>query len=142
MRTHSLFILSLLLIGVAVAHGQVQPADEWGQCVSQIPDRKTVRVSQDVARSFIKVKGEYEDPNLAHDAPNIKGDVKLHVMIDRTGKVACIETVGVNYPMLVPGAIEVAKRSRFGSYLIRGEAVVVDTMLTVHGSKGRFKLTW
>jgi len=72
-------------------------------------------------------------PEYPHEAKEnrIQGEVRLQVIIDRQGRVRDVKTVA-GHPYLVPAATDAVKQWRYKPYLLNGEAVEVETIVTVN----------
>ena len=68
-------------------------------------------------------------PDLARRA-RIQGDVVLHAIIDKDGKVAEVQILS-GHPLLVQAAIDAARRWRYAPTVLNGNPVEVDTTITV-----------
>jgi TonB family protein len=80
-----------------------------------------------VVRSLSQVSPVY--PPLACQA-RIQGEVVVHVISDKEGKVAQVELI-YGHPLLVPAALETVKQMRFRPTLLKGSPVEVDHRLTI-----------
>ena len=68
-------------------------------------------------------------PDLAR-ANHTEGNVVLHANIDTEGKVVGLQTVSGN-PLLIRAALEAASQWRYKPTIINGQAVNVDTTITI-----------
>lgn len=68
-------------------------------------------------------------PTLARQA-RIQGNVVLHAIIGRDGRVAQLEVMS-GHPLLVQAALDAVKQWLYKPTLLNGEAVEVDTTITV-----------
>ena len=73
-------------------------------------------------------------PPLARQA-RIQGNVVLHAIIDKDGKVAQLEVVS-GHPLLVQAALDAVKQWRYRPTQLNGEPVEVDTTITVTFTMG------
>lgn len=73
-------------------------------------------------------------PPLARQA-RIQGNVILHAIIDKDGKVAQLEVVS-GHPLLVQAALDAVKQWRYKPTQLNGDAVEVDTTITVTFTMG------
>ena len=73
-------------------------------------------------------------PALARQA-RIQGNVILHAIIDKDGKVAQLEVVS-GHPLLVQAALDAVKQWRYKPTLLNGDPVEVDTQITVTFTMG------
>jgi protein TonB len=68
-------------------------------------------------------------PPLARQA-RIQGNVVLHAIIDKEGKVAQLEVIS-GHPLLVQSALDAVKQWRYKPTQLNGDPVEVDTTITV-----------
>lgn len=61
---------------------------------------------------------------------NLQGDVKLHAIIARDGTIQSL-TITSGHPMLAQAALDAVRQWRYRPYLLNGEAVEVETFITV-----------
>jgi periplasmic protein TonB len=61
---------------------------------------------------------------------NLQGDVKLHAIIARDGTIQSL-SVTSGHPMLAQAALDAVRQWRYRPYLLNGEAVEVETFITV-----------
>lgn len=89
-----------------------------------------VRVSENVEeRNLIrKVMPRY--PEYAKEN-RIQGTVVLHAIIDKQGNVANLTLIS-GHRSLAPTALDAVKQWRYRPYLLNGEAVEVETTITVN----------
>ncbi len=73
-------------------------------------------------------------PPLARQA-RIQGNVLLHAIIDKDGRVAQLEVIS-GHPLLVQAALDAVKQWRYKPTLLNGDPVEVDTQITVTFSMG------
>ncbi|HEY2646708.1 MAG TPA: TonB family protein [Candidatus Acidoferrales bacterium] len=73
-------------------------------------------------------------PALARQA-RIQGNVILHAIIDKDGKVAQLEVVS-GHPLLVQAALDAVKQWRYKPTQLNGDPVEVDTQITVTFTMG------
>jgi periplasmic protein TonB len=73
-------------------------------------------------------------PALAIQA-RIQGNVVLHAIIDKDGKVAQLEVIS-GHPLLVQAALDAVKQWRYKPTLLNGDPVEVDTTITVTFTMG------
>jgi TonB family protein len=105
------------------------PAPSEGENTSA-ETSQPVRVAPDVMSALIRKKVAPQYPETARSA-NIEGSVVLDVTIGKDGDVENLQIVS-GHPQLVPAAIEAVKEWRYKPYLLNGEAVVVETEVTVN----------
>jgi periplasmic protein TonB len=73
-------------------------------------------------------------PPLARQA-RIQGNVVLHAIIDKEGKVAQLEVIS-GHPLLVQSALDAVKQWRYKPTQLNGDPVEVDTTITVTFTMG------
>ena len=73
-------------------------------------------------------------PALARQA-RIQGNVVLHAIIDKEGKVAQLEVMS-GHPLLVQAALDAVKQWRYKPTQLNGDPVEVDTTITVTFTMG------
>jgi len=71
-------------------------------------------------------------PALARSA-RIQGQVLLRAIISRTGKIENLETLS-GHPLLVGAAKDAVSQWRYRPYILDGEPVEVETLITVNFS--------
>jgi protein TonB len=64
----------------------------------------------------------------------IQGAVKLHAIIGRDGKIQSLSAVS-GHPLLVRAALEAVEQWRYRPYVLNGETVEVETLITVNFRK-------
>jgi protein TonB len=69
-------------------------------------------------------------PPLAKQA-RIQGQVVLRAMISRDGMIGNLQVLS-GHPMLVQAAIDAVKQWRYRPYFLNGQAVEVETQVTVN----------
>jgi protein TonB len=93
------------------------------------PDHKRVKVSMiDPGRLIKRIEPEY--PKLAV-LTGVSGTVKLHAVISKEGTIETL-TVISGHPMLAPAALQAVSQWRYRPYLLNGQAVEVETFITVN----------
>jgi protein TonB len=90
---------------------------------------KRVRVSQGVTKGLLIQKIEPKYPRLALQA-RIQGQVLLKAIIGPDGNIKELEFVS-GHPMLAPTAIEAVRQWHYRPFLLNGEPVEVETIVTV-----------
>lgn len=90
---------------------------------------KRIRVSQGVTRGLLMQKIEPTYPPLARQA-RVEGDVVLKAIVSKEGDIKELQLVS-GHPMLAPAAIEAVKRWHYRPFLLSGEPVEVETLVTV-----------
>jgi protein TonB len=64
----------------------------------------------------------------------IQGQVKLHAIIARDGRIQSLNVIS-GHPLLVRAALEAVEQWRYRPYVLNGEAVEVETLITVNFKK-------
>lgn len=95
--------------------------------VPVVPQR--VRISQGVTKGLLIHRVEPAYPTLAR-AARVQGEVVLSAIIDTTGQITNLQLVS-GHPMLVPAAFAAVRDWRYKPYLLNGQPVEVETMITV-----------
>jgi len=98
--------------------------------VPKVATPQRVRVSQGVTEGLLMKKVQPQYPALARQA-RIQGAVVLQASIGKDGNVQNLRAVS-GHPMLTPAAIEAVKQWKYRPYFLNGEAVEVDTTITVN----------
>ncbi|HTR23037.1 MAG TPA: energy transducer TonB [Terriglobales bacterium] len=89
-----------------------------------------VRVSQGVANGLLISKVQPVYPPEARQA-RIQGSVVMKALINQTGDVTTLDLVS-GHPMLAPAAMEAVKQWKYKPFLLNGNAVNVETQITVN----------
>jgi TonB family protein len=92
------------------------------------PDR--VRVGAELMSTLVVTKVAPIYPAEAKQA-HVQGTVTLRVEISKAGDVEYVKLIS-GHPMLAPAAIEAVKHWKYKPYLLNGEAVKVETTVTVN----------
>ena len=61
----------------------------------------------------------------------IQGPVVLEAIIDRAGTIENLRTIS-GHPMLVPAAVNAVSQWRYRPFILNGEAIEVETRITVN----------
>ncbi len=93
-----------------------------------VPQR--VRVSQGVSQSLVVSKVQPVYPPEAK-AARVQGSVVMSVSIAKTGDVEKVDVLSGD-PLLAPAAANAVRQWKYKPYLLNGNAVVVDTQVTVN----------
>jgi TonB-like protein len=129
MKPIAVALVILFATGLALAQSQ----SPFGGCVKQTPGNLRIRVSPEVIEGQVIQKAL---PN-ASDLKSVKkSDVKVHILIDESGGVACAAGMQGD-PALYERSTEAAKKWKFKPYLINGSPVAVDSWFTFHYDKGK-----
>lgn len=83
------------------------------------------------ARLVNKVEPVYPRPAVL---ANIQGQVKLHAIIARNGTIESLNVIS-GHPLLVHAAMDAVGQWRYRPYILNGEAVEVETFITVNFRK-------
>lgn len=97
--------------------------------VPKLEPVKRIRVSQGVTQGLLVHKVEPQYPKIAL-AARITGVVQLHAVISKDGNIKELQALS-GPPLLIPSAIDAVKQWRYRPYLLNGEAVEVETSVTV-----------
>jgi len=65
----------------------------------------------------------------------IHGEVRLHAIIAKDGSIQSL-TVISGHPLLAGAAIDAVRQWRYKPYILNGEAVEVETFVTVNFNRG------
>lgn len=98
--------------------------------VPKVATPQRVRVSQGVTEGLLMKKVQPQYPPLARQA-RIQGQVVLQASIGKDGTVQNLRAIS-GHPMLTPSAIEAVRQWKYRPYFLNGEAVEVDTTITVN----------
>jgi protein TonB len=88
-----------------------------------------IKVGGNVQEAMVIARPNPIYPPLARQA-RIQGNVVLHAIIDKDGKVSELQVIS-GHPLLVQSALEAVKNWRYRPTQLNGEAVEVDTTITV-----------
>jgi len=94
-----------------------------------VPTVQRVRVSQGVVNGLLINRVEPTYPPLAQQA-RIQGIVVLTAIIGKNGSVQHLQVVS-GHPVLAPAAIAAVKQWRYKPYVLNGQALEVETTITV-----------
>jgi protein TonB len=64
----------------------------------------------------------------------VQGEVKLHAIIARNGTIESLNAVS-GHPLLIRAAMDAVGQWRYRPYILNGEAVEVETFITVNFRK-------
>jgi len=95
--------------------------------VASVPQRVPVTSRIEAAKLISRVQPVY--PQLAIQA-RIQGNVVLHAIIGRDGQVSELEVLS-GHPLLVNAALDAVRQWRYNPTLLNGQAVEVETTITV-----------
>jgi len=92
-------------------------------------DRKPLRISEpSPAQLLHRVEPVY--PRMAV-ITGVQGDVKLHAIIARDGSIISLNVIS-GHPLLARAAQDAVSQWRYRPYVLNGQAVEVETFITVH----------
>lgn len=97
--------------------------------VPKVAAPQFVRVSEGVESGLLVRRVQPTYPSLARQA-HIKGAVILQARISKEGNVETLRLI-TGHPMLAPAATGAVKQWKYKPYLLNGEPVEVETMVTV-----------
>jgi TonB family protein len=103
---------------------------EGGSAPAKPGSGQRVKISQGVAQGLLVTRIAPEYPPLARSS-KIQGTVVLRAVISKTGDVESLSLVS-GHPMLAPAAVEAVKQWKYRPYLLNGNAVEVETNITVN----------
>jgi periplasmic protein TonB len=95
--------------------------------VPSLPQRVPVTSTIEAAKLIARVQPVY--PALAIQA-RIQGNVVLHAVISRDGQVSELQVLS-GHPLLVNAALDAVRQWRYSPTLLNGQAVEVETTITV-----------
>jgi protein TonB len=61
----------------------------------------------------------------------IRGEVKLHAIIARDGSIQSLNVTS-GHPLLATAALEAVRQWKYQPYILNGDAVEVETLITVN----------
>lgn len=88
-----------------------------------------LRVSSGVAEGLLVNKVEPPYPQMAKIA-HVQGDVVLQALISKQGTIENLRAVS-GHPILIQAAMDAVKQWKYRPYMLNGEAVEVETTITV-----------
>jgi protein TonB len=91
------------------------------------PEQKRISVPSE-AQLINRVEPVY--PKIAI-ITGVQGQVKLHAIIARDGRIISLNVIS-GHPLLVPAAKDAVSQWRYRPYYLNGEAVEVETFITVN----------
>lgn len=96
------------------------------------PPQKRVRISElSEAQLIDKIMPVYPIPA---QRAGIQGDVKLHALIARDGSIQSLSLIS-GPPLLVQAAVDAVRRWKYRPYMLNGQEVEVETLITVSFKK-------
>jgi protein TonB len=112
----------------------------WSQAGSK-SNSESSSAKSSVSLNRVRVSANAEEGMLTHKvvppypeyakANRIQGQVVLHVIIDKKGKVIEVKPIS-GHPKLIPTAVDAVQQWRYRPYILNGEAVEVETTVTVN----------
>ena len=102
----------------------------WSIAPPQPKAPRMIRTSEGVQSAMLIHRVEPLYPAFARTA-HISGTVELRAIIGRDGKVSSVEVLGGN-PLLARAAMEAVRQWRYRPTILDGEAVEVETRITVN----------
>ncbi len=102
--------------------------------VPRVAAPKVVRVSSGVSEGLLLHRVQPAYPPLAR-AAHVSGTVQLQATIGRDGSIQNLRVIS-GHPMLAPAAVQAVKQWKYKPYLLNGEAVEVETTVTVNFNLG------
>jgi periplasmic protein TonB len=92
------------------------------------PER--IRIMQGVTQGLLIRKVQPKYPKEARKK-HVQGSVLMHALISKTGEVADLQLISGD-ALLVPSALKAVKQWKYKPYLLEGQAVEVETEITVN----------
>jgi TonB family protein len=132
MRVETTVVIEYRLGGLE-DYAPIQAPDAVVSCVVkpgfQDANATRIRVQREImdGRRTKYVEATY--PQMARVA-HIQGDVVLRAVIDKEGRVANVRAVS-GHPILIQAAMDAVKQWAYQPYLLNGEPVEVESLLTV-----------
>jgi len=112
--------------GLPVAIGGTRPV----MPVAPVPQPTRVVRSSNLLEGMLIRKVQPVYPPLARNT-RIQGPVVLEALINKAGAIQNLHLIS-GHPMLVPAAIEAVSQWRYRPYILNGEAIEVETQITVN----------
>lgn len=91
------------------------------------------RITSQLSEGQLVNRVEPVYPHLAAIS-GIQGQVKLHAIIARDGRIQSLNVIS-GHPLLVHAALEAVEQWRYRPYVLNGETVEVETLITVNFKK-------
>ncbi|HSM88321.1 MAG TPA: energy transducer TonB [Candidatus Limnocylindrales bacterium] len=102
------------------------------EAVVALAPRKPLRISH-LSEALLVRKVEPVYPRAAVII-NLQGEVKLHAIIARDGSIQSLNVLS-GHPLLVQAAVDAVKQWRYRPYFLNGQAVEVETYISVNFRK-------
>lgn len=129
-RILSLVMTAVCFLPAAVfAQGEGIAPSQSGESGAASARAKMLRLGGDVMNGKLVSQVMPVYPMLAKQA-NISGTVELHAIIGTDGSVKSISYIS-GHPLLMKSAVDAVRQWRYGPVLLNGEAVTVDTVVSV-----------
>jgi len=110
------------------------PTDLMGKGEGPVVKQATpTRVISTLTEAQLVNRVEPAYPKMAL-AAGIQGEVKLHAIIARDGRVISLNVIS-GHPLLVHAAMDAVSQWRYRPYYLNGQPVEVETFVTVHFRK-------
>lgn len=108
--------------------------DHCGSGVKLAHDEKPFRVSAlSEAQLIRRIEPVYPRPAVLM---NLQGEVQLHAIIAKDGTIQSL-SVTSGHPLLAQAALDAVRQWRYRPYVLNGEPVEVETLITVNFRRGR-----
>jgi len=118
------------VIGIASNSGEAISGIMDAAPTVRTPVLRTVKVSQGVSQGLLVKKVSPDFPAQARQL-RIEGTVQLEATIGKDGSVSNLKVLG-GHPILARSAVEAVKQWKYKPYLLNGQAVEIDTQITVN----------
>jgi protein TonB len=120
-------------VGPAGAHNPLSELIGAGPATANVKPGPRRIVSQlEEAQLLNRVEPVY--PHIA-EVTGIQGQVRLQAIIARDGSIQSLKVIS-GQPMLASAALDAVKQWRYRPYVLNGEVVEVETLITVNFRKG------
>ena len=124
--------LDLLPPDVKAGPGGGGPPEDLLLSPAPLSPRKPMHFSE-MSEAMLVHKVEPVYPHIAQ-VSGISGTVKLHAIIGKDGSIQSLSLIS-GQPILAAAALEAVKEWRYRPYVLNGEAVEVETFITVNFRK-------
>jgi protein TonB len=115
----------------AAEHAAGNPGSPRGESQTSISAPQRVRVSSGVMQGMLISKVAPIYPEKAK-AATVQGTVVLSAVIGKDGAVQNVKVVSSGSPLLDQAAIDAVKQWKYRPYILNGNAVEVDTTMTIN----------
>ncbi|MGZ7057546.1 MAG: energy transducer TonB [Candidatus Angelobacter sp.] len=131
-------VVLTMVIAACCSSVIAQDKESFDDCSRKVHSTAKMRVSQGVIEGLVKHKALPD----ASDLRSIKdADVKVKIVIDESGAVACAEGVEGD-PVLYPRSVGAARNWKFQPYLLNGKPVVLESSFGFRYDKGKVRATF